>query len=90
MTPVIHPLPQLPRSTILPVLTDENDQPILDSLGNTIILRKRGISQFKRFTSDEGLSIDGVECAIVDSNGHIWFGTNGDGINLFDGTDVTV
>ncbi|WP_051316078.1 two-component regulator propeller domain-containing protein [Algoriphagus vanfongensis] len=88
--PVIHPLLQRPHSTILPVLTDGNGQPILDSLGNTMILGQGGISQFKRFTSDEGLSIDGVECAIVDSKGHIWFGTNGDGVNRFDGTDVTV
>ncbi|SHO61666.1 two-component regulator propeller domain-containing protein [Algoriphagus zhangzhouensis] len=61
----------------------------LNALGQPYLLGDGGIAQFKKITSDEGLPMDGIYCAMVDSRGHIWFGTNGGGLSRYDGVDFT-
>lgn len=71
----------------LPTLHEFDGSMALNSYGQPYLLGDGGISQFKKITSDEGLPIDGIYCAMVDSRGHIWFGTNGAGLSRFDGID---
>ncbi|MDF2156737.1 two-component regulator propeller domain-containing protein [Algoriphagus sp. CAU 1675] len=78
-----------PISVPLPRLLDENGKPILNSLGKPFYLGNGGLSQFRKYTTDDGLALDAVNCSIVDSRGHIWFGTNGNGISRFDGLEFT-
>ncbi|WP_430815480.1 two-component regulator propeller domain-containing protein [Carboxylicivirga sp. RSCT41] len=52
------------------------------------------LAQVKQYTSytfsiDEGLSQNSVSCILKDKRGFIWLGTE-DGLNRFDGIDVTV
>jgi signal transduction histidine kinase/ligand-binding sensor domain-containing protein len=78
-----------PTTKNLPFLKDENGRAILDKRKNTILLGEGGISQFKSYGTDDGLGLDAVYCAILDSRGHLWFGTNGGGVSRFDGVEFT-
>lgn len=79
--------PNNEKRSMLPMLRDEQGNPILDQDSNPFFLGEGGVSQFKKYTSDDGLALDGVNSALVDSRGHIWFGTNGGGATRFDGLD---
>jgi len=74
-----------PTSQHLPYLTDENDQIIRNASGIPYIQGDGGLSQFKNFTTDNGLALDAVNSAVLDRRGHLWFGTNGGGVSRFDG-----
>ncbi|WP_161971818.1 two-component regulator propeller domain-containing protein [Algoriphagus kandeliae] len=76
-----------PQRNDFKALRNEDGSVLLDSTGKAFILGEGGIAQFKKYTSDEGLPIDGVNCALVDSRGHIWFGTAGGGVSRFDGLE---
>jgi len=73
----------------LKILTNDIGEEILDKSGNPFILGEGGLSQFKTFSSDDGLALDGINSAILDSKGLLWFGTNGGGINRYDGSGFT-
>ncbi|NVJ85452.1 MAG: hypothetical protein HWE15_04060 [Algoriphagus sp.] len=76
-----------PIQNNLQLLRKEDGSVLVDSTGKAFILGEGGIAQFKKYTSDEGLPIDGINCALVDSRGHIWFGTAGGGASRFDGLE---
>ncbi|UZD21382.1 ATP-binding protein [Algoriphagus halophytocola] len=78
-----------PEVQHLPYLMDENGSPIVDSDGRPFIAGDGGVSQFKNFSTDQGLALDAVNCAVLDSRGQLWFGTNGGGISRFDGVEFT-
>jgi ligand-binding sensor domain-containing protein/signal transduction histidine kinase len=50
---------------------------------------KGGLPYYTAFTTDDGLAMNQITCATVDKNGHIWFGTFGQGISKFDGQHFT-
>lgn len=81
--------PNAPQKTPLPRLLDDQGQLVSDQNGNPFILGQGGVSPFKKYTSEEGLALDAINCAIVDVRGHIWFGTNGGGASRFDGEAFT-
>ena len=74
---------------LLNQLRNENEELILDSNGNPFILGDGGVSQFKNYSSDNGLVLDAVNCGIIDQRGHLWFGTSGGGVSRFDGDAFT-
>lgn len=80
---------EAPTTQYLPYLTDENDQIIKDSSGKPYIQGDGGISQFKNYSTDNGLALDAVNSAVLDSRGHLWFATNGGGVSRFDGIAFT-
>jgi ligand-binding sensor domain-containing protein/signal transduction histidine kinase len=73
----------------LQVLRNEIGEVIKDPSGTPYILGEGGVSQFKTYTSDDGLALDAINSAILDSRGHLWFGTNGNGISRYDGSNFT-
>lgn len=73
----------------LEVLKDESGETIKDYQGSPFLLGEGGLSQFKTYTTDDGLALDAVNCAILDSRGHLWFGTNGGGVSRYDGSTFT-
>lgn len=78
-----------PRKQDLLALEDESGQIITDSLGQPFLLGVGGISQFRTYSTDDGLKLDAVNCSILDSRGHLWFGTNGGGVSRYDGNSFT-
>ncbi|SFT77606.1 Two component regulator propeller [Algoriphagus locisalis] len=80
---------EIPVSQNLPYLTDENDQVVRDVAGKPYIRGDGGVSQFKNYSTDNGLALDAVNSAILDSRGHLWFATNGGGVSRFDGIAFT-
>ena len=74
---------------LLNQVRDENGNLILDENGNPFLQGEGGISQFKNYSSDNGLALDAVNCGIIDQRGHLWFGTNGGGVSRFDGETFT-
>ena len=46
--------------------------------------------RFKNISAEEGLSQSTVFCLIKDSQGFMWFGTRGGGLNKYDGYNFTV
>lgn len=78
-----------PKKQNFLVLSNSNGSVIKSPEGNTFLLGEGGVSQFKSFTTDDGLALDGVNCAILDRRGHLWFGTNGGGVSRYDGTGFT-
>ena len=42
--------------------------------------------QFKKITTKDGLSLDNIDCIVQDSEGFIYFGTNG--LNVYDGNAI--
>src|SRR5690606_33956671 len=48
-----------------------------------------GEPRFKRYSTENGLSHDGVSCILEDKEGFIWFGT-WDGLNRYDGNKFVV
>lgn len=81
--------PNAPQITPFPRLVDDQGQLIQNEEGTPYVLGQGGISQFKKYTSEEGLALDAINCALLDSRGHLWFGTNGGGASRFDGVDFT-
>jgi ligand-binding sensor domain-containing protein/class 3 adenylate cyclase len=69
----------------LPLLYDTKGKIIKDSLGNPYIMGNGGISDFTNFTTDNGLALDAVSCALTDRTGTLWFGTQGGGVSRYDG-----
>ncbi len=49
----------------------------------------QGRGLFTTYTTDEGLSLDEIYCSYKDNLGNLWFGTNGGGINKYDGKNFT-
>ncbi|RIW18183.1 hypothetical protein D0X99_00330 [Algoriphagus lacus] len=78
-----------PKKKELLVLKDENGEVIKDSNGQPFLLGEGGISQFRTYSTDDGLALDAVNCSILDSRGHLWFGTNGGGVSRYDGNSFT-
>ncbi|WP_026968381.1 sensor histidine kinase [Algoriphagus terrigena] len=79
----------VPKRQNLLVSTDPNGVVTTDENGQPFLLGEGGVSQFRAYTSDDGLPLDGVNCAILDRRGHIWFGTNGGGLSQYDGSSFT-
>ena len=79
----------IPQRQELLTLSNANGNKIKSPEGQTYLLGEGGVSQFKSFTTDDGLALDGVNCAILDRRGHLWFGTNGGGVSRYDGTGFT-
>ncbi|MDN3204090.1 sensor histidine kinase [Algoriphagus sediminis] len=80
---------EVPVVNPLPTLTDGEGREVLDDEGNPYLLGSGGVTQFTSYTSDNGLGLDAVNCAFLDSRGHMWFGTNGGGVSRFDGRTFT-
>ncbi|SDA87530.1 Two component regulator propeller [Algoriphagus alkaliphilus] len=78
-----------PSRQDLLVLKNEAGEVVKKPNGNPYLLGEGGISQFRTFSTDDGLALDAVNTAILDSRGHLWFGTNGGGISRYDGSDFT-
>ena len=78
-----------PKKQDLPVLRDENGAKINDANGQAYLLGEGGISQFRNYSTDDGLALDAVNCSLLDSRGHLWFGTNGGGVSRYDGNSFT-
>lgn len=78
-----------PKKQDLLVLRNESGEIIKDRDGNTYLLGEGGLSQFKTYSTDDGLALDAVNCAILDSRGHLWFGTNNGGVSRYDGSTFT-
>ncbi|SFG22778.1 Two component regulator propeller [Algoriphagus hitonicola] len=78
-----------PQPTPLSRLRNDQGEIIKNENGASFILGQGGISQFKKYTSEEGLALDAINCALLDSRGHLWFGTNGGGASRFDGMTFT-
>lgn len=71
------------------VLRNDAGEIIKNSNAIPYILGEGGISQFRTFSTDDGLALDAINSAILDSRGHLWFGTNGNGISRYDGSNFT-
>jgi len=71
------------------VLKNETGEVVKNPNGDPYLLGEGGISQFRTFSTDDGLALDGVNTAILDSRDHLWFGTNGNGISRYDGSNFT-
>ncbi len=78
-----------PKKQELLVLRDESGQIITGTAEQPYLLGEGGISQFRNYSTDDGLALDAVNCAILDSRGHLWFGTNGGGVSRYDGNSFT-
>ena len=78
-----------PRSEALLTLKDQNGEVIKNVEGTPYLLGEGGISQFRTYSSDDGLALDAVNCSLLDSRGHLWFGTNGGGVSRYDGNSFT-
>ncbi|MBC6365639.1 sensor histidine kinase [Algoriphagus sp. AK58] len=78
-----------PKSQELLVLRDPNGEIVKDQKGTPYLLGEGGISQFRTYSTDDGLALDAVNCALLDSRGHLWFGTNGGGVSRYDGNTFT-
>ena len=70
-------------------LKNEKGEAILDEEGNHYYLGDGGISHFKTFTTDDGLSLDNITSSLLDQSGNLWLGTWGGGISKFDGISFT-
>lgn len=80
---------QAPTNTPLPRLTGPDGSVVLGKDGEAILMGRGGLSQFKTYTTEDGLAQDAVNCSLMDSRGHLWFGTNDGGVSRFDGTTFT-
>lgn len=78
-----------PSRQDLLVLRNEIGEIVKNSNGDPFFLGEGGLSQFKTYSTDDGLALDAVNTAILDSRGHLWFGTNGGGISRYDGSNFT-
>jgi ligand-binding sensor domain-containing protein/class 3 adenylate cyclase len=78
--------PQVRRFTIL---TDEDGLNPLGKDGRPYLLGFGGFGQFTNYNSDDGLALDGIKGSLLDSRGHLWFGTYSGGVSRFDGTSFT-
>jgi ligand-binding sensor domain-containing protein/serine phosphatase RsbU (regulator of sigma subunit) len=47
------------------------------------------LSFIKNYSSDQGLPIDMMACALIDKKGNLWFGTAGGGISRYEGKSFT-
>lgn len=57
--------------------------------GQTISKTSRAPNVFERYTSEDGLSHNTINCILQDQQGFMWFGTD-DGLNRFDGYSFRV
>ncbi len=48
-----------------------------------------GLSFFTRYTTYDGLPLDGISCSMLDHSGNLWFGTLGGGVSRYDGKSFT-
>ncbi|WP_373495933.1 adenylate/guanylate cyclase domain-containing protein [Aquiflexum sp.] len=71
------------------VLTDEDGQYPLGIEGKPFVLGFGGIGQFTNYNTNNGLALDGIRGSLLDSRGHLWFGTYSGGVSRFDGTSFT-
>ena len=78
-----------PERKMLAVLKDERGKPVKDSSGNPFIMGTGGVSNFTNFTSDDGLTLDAINCSMIDNLGNLWFGTQGGGASRYDGKSFT-
>ncbi len=47
------------------------------------------LSIMQNYTTDQGIALDAVSCAIKDKKGNLWFGTDGGGVSRYDGKSFT-
>jgi ligand-binding sensor domain-containing protein/serine phosphatase RsbU (regulator of sigma subunit) len=47
------------------------------------------LSMMQTYTTDQGLALDAINCAIRDKRGNLWFGTSGGGASRYDGKSFT-
>ncbi len=87
LTKTIKTEPSLTKQ--LPIITDNKGKAIKDSAGNSFIQGNGGRSNFKNYTSENGLAMDGIACSMIDRAGNLWFGTWGAGVSRFDGKTFT-
>jgi hypothetical protein len=78
-----------PEKKLLPAF--EGKEEYIDYLkeNDSFDLGKGGLPFYKTYTTDDGLAMNWIRCATVDKRGHIWFGTNGQGVSRFDGLRFT-
>ena len=62
---------------------------LIISLALAVVVRAQSNIQFNRITVDDGLSQSHINWIMQDSQGFIWFATNG-GLNRFDGTHFKI
>jgi ligand-binding sensor domain-containing protein/class 3 adenylate cyclase len=78
-----------PVSRFPAVLKNAKGEPVMDKDGNPVIMGDGGISNFRTFTTDNGLTLDGVSCSLMDRAGNLWFGTYGGGVSRYDGNSFS-
>ncbi len=78
-----------PTQKFLPVLRNSDGTIIRDGHDGTFVMGEGGTSNFRYFTTDNGLALDGISCSMMDSKGNLWFGTWGGGISRYDGKSFT-
>jgi ligand-binding sensor domain-containing protein/class 3 adenylate cyclase len=76
-------------SKMLPLLNDENGNPVLGTDGKPFILGAGGKSHFTNFTAENGLALDAICSSLTDRMGNLWFGTLGGGVSRYDGKTFT-
>ncbi|MES2284880.1 MAG: two-component regulator propeller domain-containing protein [Bacteroidota bacterium] len=78
--------------TIIPlaVLKNNKGEAIRDKDGKPFIMGEAGgTSNFTNYTTDQGLALDAISCALMDKFGNLWFGTPGGGVSRYDGKSFT-
>ncbi|MES2138108.1 MAG: two-component regulator propeller domain-containing protein [Bacteroidota bacterium] len=79
-----------PNIIPLAVLKNQKGEPIRDKDGKPFIIGEAGgTSSFTNYTTDQGLALDAISCAIMDKFGNLWFGTPGGGVSRYDGKSFT-
>lgn len=74
-----------PRVNLAPVLRDENNQIILDTLGEPFLMGNVGKSNFQVYNTDHGIPMDYIAVLFKDKEGNIWIGTLGGGVCRYNG-----
>lgn len=79
---------------IRPVRIPPGNKPVVYSFVNpetgiTVPIEAQGRGLFTTYNTDDGLSLDQINCSYRDRKGNIWFGTNGGGVSKYDGHSFT-
>jgi len=78
-----------PEIIPLAVLKNEKKKVVKGKDGKPFILGEGGIADFKNYTAENGLALDGIYYSFKDHFGNLWFTSAGGGVSRFDGKSFT-
>ena len=81
----------LPRNIIIPSSSKTitlNDGKLL-KLDPPVTKPAGFLAVMQNYSTDNGLALDAISCAVMDKTGNIWFGTVGGGVSRYDGKSFT-